>query len=102
MEIEELKSDVGRRMEGAFEVLYREFGGLRTGRASISLLEPITVEAYGQTMPMSQVGTVGVPEARLLTVQVCIYCLAVLTRKYILETLVNQKKKIWVVGLLLR
>ena len=70
MEIEELKSDVGRRMEGAFEVLYREFGGLRTGRASISLLEPITVEAYGQTMPMSQVGTVGVPEARLLTVQV--------------------------------
>ena len=70
MEIEELKSDIGRRMEGALEVLYKEFGGLRTGRASISLLEPITVEAYGQPMPMNQVGTVGVPEARLLTVQV--------------------------------
>ncbi|MDG2032952.1 MAG: ribosome recycling factor [Rhodospirillales bacterium] len=70
MEIEELKSDIGRRMEGALEVLHKEFGGLRTGRASVSLLEPVTVEAYGQPMPMNQVGTVGVPEARLLTVQV--------------------------------
>ncbi len=57
-------------MEGALEVLQKEFGGLRTGRASISLLEPLTVEAYGQPMPMNQVGTIGVPEARLLTVQV--------------------------------
>ena len=70
MEIQKLKSDIGRRMEGALDVLYKEFGGLRTGRASISLLEPITIEAYGQPMPMNQVGTVGVPEARLLTVQV--------------------------------
>ena len=70
MEIEQLKSDIGRRMEGALEVLQKEFAGLRTGRASISLLEPITVEAYGQSMPMDQVGTIGVPEARLLTIQV--------------------------------
>ena len=70
MEIEQLKSDIGRRMEGALEVLQKEFAGLRTGRASISLLEPLTVEAYGQSMPMDQVGTIGVPEARLLTIQV--------------------------------
>ncbi len=70
MEIKALKLDVGRRMEGALEVLLKEFGGLRTGRASISLIDPITVEAYGQPIPMNQVGTVGVPEARLLTVQV--------------------------------
>ena len=70
MEIDQLKSDIGRRMEGALEVLQKEFAGLRTGRASISLLEPVTVEAYGQPMPMDQVGTIGVPEARLLTIQV--------------------------------
>ena len=70
MEIDQLKSDIGRRMDGALEVLQKEFAGLRTGRASISLLEPVTVEAYGQPMPMNQVGTIGVPEARLLTIQV--------------------------------
>jgi ribosome recycling factor len=59
-----------RRMEGALDVLSREFSGLRTGRASISLLEPITVDAYGQKMPMAQVGTIGIPEPRMLTVQV--------------------------------
>ena len=57
-------------MDGALEALRTEFAGLRTGRASTSLLEPITVEAYGTTMPLTQVGTVGVPEPRLLTVQV--------------------------------
>ncbi|OEJ68126.1 ribosome recycling factor [Magnetovibrio blakemorei] len=57
-------------MEGAVEVLHKEFGGLRTGRASTSLLDTITVEAYGQAMPLNQVGTVGVPEPRLLAVQV--------------------------------
>jgi len=70
MDIQEMKSDVERRMEVALEVLQKEFGGLRTGRAATSLLDPITVEAYGQEMPMNQVGTVGVPEPRLLTVQV--------------------------------
>ena len=63
-------NDIQRRMEGALEVLSREFKGLRTGRASVSLLEPITVDAYGQQMPMAQVGTIGVPESRMLTVQV--------------------------------
>jgi ribosome recycling factor len=62
--------DLSRRMDGALEALRKEFGGLRTGRASASLLEPITVEAYGQQMPLNQVGTISVPEARLITVQV--------------------------------
>ena len=62
--------DVKRRMDGALESLKRDFAGLRTGRASAGLLEPITVEAYGAAMPLSQVGTIGVPEPRLLTVQV--------------------------------
>ena len=57
-------------MDGALEALRKEFGGLRTGRASASLLEPITVEAYGQQMPLNQVGNISVPEARLITVQV--------------------------------
>ena len=57
-------------MDGAIDALRREFAGLRTGRASASLLEPITVQAYGAEMPMTQVGTIGVPEARLITVQV--------------------------------
>jgi ribosome recycling factor len=63
-------SDINRRMDGAVEVLRKEFTGLRTGRASASLLEPIMVDAYGSSMPMPQVGTISVPEPRLLTVQV--------------------------------
>src|SRR5690606_6902540 len=59
-----------RRMDGALKSLHTEFSGLRTGRASASLLEPVMVDAYGSSMPLSQVGTVGVPEPRLLTVQV--------------------------------
>ena len=62
--------DLERRMTGAFDTLKKELGGLRTGRASISLLEPVMVEAYGNKMPLNQVGTVAVPEARMLTVQV--------------------------------
>jgi ribosome recycling factor len=65
-----LKQDLGRRMDGALETLKREFAGLRTGRANPALLEPVRVEAYGTAMPLSQVGTVGVPESRMLTVQV--------------------------------
>ena len=65
-DINELK----RRMQGAVGVLKQELGGLRTGRASASLLDPIHVEAYGQNMPLNQVATVSVPEARLLSVQV--------------------------------
>ncbi|HEX6142656.1 MAG TPA: ribosome recycling factor [Geminicoccaceae bacterium] len=62
--------DVRRRMDGAVEVLRKEFSGLRTGRASASLLEPVMVQAYGSEMPLNQVGTVSVPEARMLSVQV--------------------------------
>jgi len=65
-----MKKDILRRMDGAVDVLQKEFAGLRTGRASASLLEPIVVSAYGNDMPISQVGTIGVPEPRLLTVQV--------------------------------
>lgn len=62
--------DIAKRMKGAVAALSTEFAGLRTGRASASLLEPVTVEAYGSQMPMSQVGTISVPESRMLTVQV--------------------------------
>jgi ribosome recycling factor len=62
--------DLKRRMNGALEVLRHEFGGLRTGRASASLLEPVTVEIYGSQMPLNQVGTISVPEPRMLSVQV--------------------------------
>jgi len=62
--------DLKRRMDGALEVLRDEFGGLRTGRATPALLEPIQVDAYGSSMPISQVGTVSAPDARLLSVQV--------------------------------
>lgn len=65
-----MKADAKQRMDGALALLHKEFSGLRTGRASTSLLEPIMVEAYGSKMPMNQVGTIGVPEPRLLTVQV--------------------------------
>lgn len=63
-------ADIKRRMDGALKALDAEFGGLRTGRASAALLEPITVEAYGSSMPIPQVGTISVPEARMLSVQV--------------------------------
>ncbi|MBI1261820.1 MAG: ribosome recycling factor [Rhizobiales bacterium] len=62
--------DIERRMRGALAALKQEFAGLRTGRASAGMLDPVMVEAYGQSMPISQVGTVGVPEPRMLTVQV--------------------------------
>ncbi|WP_026607912.1 ribosome recycling factor [Methylocapsa acidiphila] len=63
-------SDLKRRMQGALATLKHELGGLRTGRASASLLEPVHVEAYGQSMPLVQVATISVPEPRMLSVQV--------------------------------
>jgi len=63
-------NDLKRRMQGALSTLKHELGGLRTGRASPSLLEPVQVEAYGQRMPLNQLATVSVPEPRLLSVQV--------------------------------
>lgn len=68
--IETIRKELKRRMDGAIEVLRKEFAGLRTGRAHANLLEPIMVDAYGSQMPISQVGTVGVPEPRMLSVQV--------------------------------
>src|ERR1700761_3930504 len=65
-----LKEDLSRRMDGALETLRREFAGLRTGRAHPGLLEPVKVIAYGSEMPLNQVGTIGTPEPRMLTVQV--------------------------------
>jgi len=57
-------------MDGALETLRKELAGLRTGRASANLLDPVVVDAYGSKMPLTQVGTVSVPEPRLITVQV--------------------------------
>ncbi|WP_414902506.1 ribosome recycling factor [Sphingomonas flavalba] len=64
------KADLERRMRGAVESLKHDLSGLRTGRASTTLLDPITVEVYGAQMPLNQVATVSAPEPRLLTVQV--------------------------------
>jgi ribosome recycling factor len=64
------KGDVQRRMHGAVEALRHDLGGLRTGRASIALLDPVQVEVYGANMPLNQVATVSAPEPRLLSVQV--------------------------------
>lgn len=62
--------EFGRRMDGALEALRKEFGGLRTGRASVHLLDQVVVQAYGSSMPLNQVGNVNVPEPRMITVQV--------------------------------
>jgi ribosome recycling factor len=64
------KSDLQRRMHGALEALKHDLAGLRTGRASVALLDPINVEVYGANMPLNQIATVSVPEARMLSVQV--------------------------------
>lgn len=64
------ENDLKRRMDGALDALKREFSGLRTGRASTSLLENVQVDAYGAAMPMNQVASVSVPEPRMLSVQV--------------------------------
>ncbi len=62
--------DLKRRMDGAMGALRTEFASLRTGRASASMLEPVTVEAYGQRTPINQLGTVNVPEPRMVTINV--------------------------------
>jgi ribosome recycling factor len=64
------KDEMNRRMHGAVTTLKSEFAGLRTGRASPALLDPVTVEAYGNVVPIMQVGTISAPEPRMLTVQV--------------------------------
>jgi ribosome recycling factor len=62
--------DLKRRMQGALNTLKQELGGLRTGRASGHLLDPVQVEAYGNNMPLNQLATVSVPEPRMISVQV--------------------------------
>jgi ribosome recycling factor len=62
--------ELEKRMHGAMDALKKELGGLRTGRASVNLLDPVMVDAYGQRMPLNQVGTVNAPEPRLLAVNV--------------------------------
>ena len=62
--------DLQRRMDGAMANLRTEFGSLRTGRASASMLEPVMVDAYGSPTPINQVGTVNVPEPRMVTINV--------------------------------
>jgi ribosome recycling factor len=64
------KADIERRMSGAVDSLKHDLAGLRTGRASTALLDPVTVEVYGSHMPLNQVATVSAPEPRMLSVQV--------------------------------
>jgi len=64
------KQDIQRRMDGAVESLQKEFSGLRTGRASVNLLDAVVVDLYGSKMPVNQVGSISVPESRMLSVQV--------------------------------
>jgi ribosome recycling factor len=64
------KSDLERRMSGAVESLKGDLSGLRTGRANVALLDPVTVEVYGAHMPLNQVATVSAPEPRMISVQV--------------------------------
>jgi ribosome recycling factor len=64
------KADLERRMAGAVEALKHDLQGLRTGRASITLLDPVTVEVYGAQMPLNTIATVSAPEPRMLSVQV--------------------------------
>ncbi|GAC1336193.1 MAG: ribosome recycling factor [Beijerinckiaceae bacterium] len=63
-------ADIQRRMQGAIGSLKHELGGLRTGRASASLVEPVHVDAYGQSMPLTQVASISVPESRMISIQV--------------------------------
>ncbi len=64
------EKDLARRMEGALSALAAEFAGLRTGRASVNLLDAVMVPAYGASTPLNQVGSVSVPEARMLSVNI--------------------------------
>jgi len=63
-------ADLQRRMQGAIGSLKHELGGLRTGRASASLVEPVHVDAYGQSMPLNQVASISIPESRMISIQV--------------------------------
>ena len=63
-------NDLKRRMDSAIDVLKKEFSGIRSGRANVNLLEPVSVNAYGQTMKLRDLSTVSAPEARMINIQV--------------------------------
>jgi ribosome recycling factor len=79
-------NDIQRRMEASVASFQHDLAGIRTGRASASLLDPIMVEAYGQQMPISQVGTVNVPEPRTIAVQVWDKAMVIPVEKAIRES----------------
>lgn len=85
-EIEIDIDDLQRRMDGALAALRTEFASLRTGRASASMIEPVTVEAYGVQTPINQVGTVNVPEPRMVTINVWDKSLVNKVEKAIMES----------------
>ena len=78
--------DLQRRMDGALSAMKGEFASLRTGRASSSMLDPITVEVYGQRSPLNQLGTINVPESRMVTVNVWDKTNVPLVEKAIIES----------------
>ena len=78
--------DLTRRMEGAMTNLRTEFASLRTGRASASMIEPVTVDAYGAQTPINQIGTVNVPEPRMVTINVWDKSLVQKVEKAIMES----------------
>ena len=78
--------DLTRRMDGAMSALKSEFASLRTGRASSSMVDPVMVEAYGNKTPINQVGTVNVPEPRMVTINVWDKSLVELVDKAIRES----------------
>ena len=78
--------DLKRRMEGAISAFSHDLAGLRTGRASVTMIDQITVDAYGSKMPIEQVGTISVPEARLISIQVWDKGLVVSVEKSIQES----------------
>jgi len=78
--------DLMRRMDGAMTALKTEFASLRTGRASASMIEPVTVDAYGAQTPVNQVGTVNVPEPRMVTINVWDKSLVSKVEKAIMES----------------
>ena len=79
-------ADIKRRMEGALNSLKSDFSGLRTGHASANILDPIVVDAYGQKMPINQVGTVSVPEPRMISVQIWDKAMVIAVEKAIRES----------------
>lgn len=82
----EMISELEHKMSSAFDIVHKDFSGLRTGRASTSLLESVQVDAYGSKMPLNQVGNINVPEPRLLTVQVWDESMAPMVEKAIRDS----------------